>query len=86
MAFGEHLVGQGVLRAPRPPRTLDDLAVAIWLIAQSWIPFLDLTGDPQDPRQVSRAGDLVLVALEPYLTGKGRRALAGAGRRREETS
>ncbi len=76
VAFGEQLVAQGVLRPPRPPRTLHDLAVAIWLIAESWIGFLDLTGDPADPRQVARGADLVLVALEPYLTAKGRRAVA----------
>src|SRR6266545_3767161 len=52
VAFGEHLVAQGVLRPPRPPRTLRDLVVAIWLIAGSWIAFLDVTGDPGDQRQV----------------------------------
>jgi AcrR family transcriptional regulator len=81
VAFGEHLVAQGVLRPPRPPRTIGDLAVAIWLIAESWIGFLDLTGDPQDPRQVARGADLVLVALDPYLTAKGRRVLAAAAPR-----
>jgi TetR/AcrR family transcriptional repressor of uid operon len=75
VAFGEHLVAQGLLLPPRPPRTLYDLAVAVWLIAGSWIPFLDLTGDPADPRQVAGGADLVLVALDPYLTAKGRRAL-----------
>jgi AcrR family transcriptional regulator len=78
VAFGEHLVAQGVLRPPRPPRTIRDLALAIWLIAESWISFLDLTGDPQDPRQVARGADLVMVALDPYLTAKGRRALEAA--------
>jgi AcrR family transcriptional regulator len=78
VAFGEQLVAQGTLRPPRPPRTIGDLAVAIWLIAQSWIPFLDLTGDPQDPRQIARGADLVLVVLDPYLTAKGRRALEAA--------
>jgi AcrR family transcriptional regulator len=78
VAFGEHLVSQGLLRPPRPPRTLHDLAVAIWLIAESWIGFLDVTGDPSDPGQVARGADLVLVALEPYLTVKGRRTLQAA--------
>src|SRR5574341_155259 len=78
VTFGEKLVAQGMLRPPRPPRTIRDLAVAIWLIAQSWIGFLDLTGDPQDPRQVARGADLVLVALDPYLTAKGRRVLKTA--------
>jgi AcrR family transcriptional regulator len=75
VAFGERLAAQGVLRPPGPPRTLRDLAVAIWLIAESWIPFLDLTGDPADRRQMARGADLVLVALEPYLTATGRGAV-----------
>ena len=75
VAFGEQLAAQGLLRAPAPPRTLHDLAVAIWLIGQGWLPFLDVSGDPRDPRQVARGTDLVLVALAPHLTTKGRRAL-----------
>lgn len=78
VAFGEQLVAQGVLRPPGPPGTLHDLAVAIWLIAQGWLPFLDLTSDPQEPGEVARGTDLVLVALEPYLSPKGRRAFAAA--------
>ncbi len=78
VAFGEQLAAQGLLRVPAPPRTIHDLAVAIWLIGQGWLPFLDVTGDPGDPRQVARGTDLVLVALLPYLTTKGRRALEDA--------
>ncbi|HVS05789.1 MAG TPA: TetR/AcrR family transcriptional regulator [Candidatus Dormibacteraeota bacterium] len=72
LAFGKQLVAQGLVRLPRPPRTLRDLAVAIWLVAESWLPFLDVTGDPQDPRQVAKGTDLIMVVLEPYLTAKGR--------------
>jgi AcrR family transcriptional regulator len=72
-AFAEQLVWQKMLRPPLPPRTLEDLVVAIWLIAEGWLPFLDLTGgDPHDRQQVSRMNDLVMVALEPYLTDEGR--------------
>jgi AcrR family transcriptional regulator len=78
LTFGEQLVAQGMLRPPRPPRSLRDLTVALWLVAQGWLPFLDLTGDPQDPRQIARATELVLVVLDPYLTGKGRRAFEAA--------
>jgi AcrR family transcriptional regulator len=80
LAFGERLVAQGVMREPRAPRALGDLGVAIWLIATNWLSFLDVTGDPQDPRQVAKVEDLVLVALDPYLTARGRRQFERAGR------
>jgi AcrR family transcriptional regulator len=71
--FAEQLLWQGMIRAPLPPRTIDDLVVAVWLVSEGWQPFLDLTGDPQDPYQVSRGTDLVMVVIEPYLTDEGRR-------------
>ena len=70
LAFGEQLVASGALRRPRPPATLADLAVAVWLIGQSWLPFLEITGDPRDPAQLARGADLVLAVLGPYLTGR----------------
>jgi AcrR family transcriptional regulator len=75
LAFGERLADQGLMREPSPPRTLGDLGIALWLIAGNWLAFLDVTGDPQDPEQVARVGDLILVALHPYLTARGRREL-----------
>jgi AcrR family transcriptional regulator len=78
VAFGERLASQGLLRRPRPPSTLRDLAMAIWLLAENWLPFLDVTGDPEDPAQVAKVGDLISVAIDPYLTAKGRRALRNA--------
>jgi AcrR family transcriptional regulator len=68
--FAEGLVEHGLLRSPR---SLSDLTVAIWLIAENWITFLDITGDPDDPAQVARQADLVMVVLEPHLTPKARR-------------
>ncbi|HXP20606.1 MAG TPA: TetR/AcrR family transcriptional regulator [Streptosporangiaceae bacterium] len=68
LAFGDQLVAQGAARAPRPPRTTADLAVAIWLVSENWLSFLDVTGDPADPAQVARGADLILAVLEPYLT------------------
>jgi AcrR family transcriptional regulator len=78
LRFGEALAAQGVLRSPRPPSNLRDLVVAIWLVATSWLPFLDVTGDAQDPRQVAQGADLVLVVLSPYLTDEARRELAAS--------
>jgi len=78
-AFGDRLVVQGLVRPPKPPRTLRDLNLAVWLVAEGWLPFLDATGDPFDTNQVGRGGDLVLVVLESYLTAEGRRAVERAG-------
>jgi AcrR family transcriptional regulator len=80
VAFGERLTEQGIIRAPAPPATITDLATAVWLIAGSWLPFLEITGDPQDPGQVARSGDLVLAVLGPYLAGP---RTAGGDRREE---
>ena len=71
MAFGEHLAASGVIRRPAPPATIGDLAVAAWLIGTGWLPFLEITGNPQDPVQVARVGDLISAVLGPYLTGTG---------------
>jgi AcrR family transcriptional regulator len=78
LAFGERLVTQGVLRRPRPPRSLRDLVVAIWLIATNWIAFLDITGDAEDPAQVAKGADLVLVVLDSYLTDEARHTLGAS--------
>ena len=78
LAFGEHLVAQGVLRRPRPPRSLRDLVVAIWLIATNWVAFLDVTGDAQDPAQIAKGADLVLVVLDSYLTDEARHELSAS--------
>ncbi len=80
IAFGERLAAQGVIRLPEAPATMADLALGLWLIGSAWLPFLEITGDAQDPQQVARGADIVLAVLAPYLTTPG----AGA-RQTEET-
>jgi hypothetical protein len=70
--FAEQLVRQDMMRVPRPPRTLDDLITAVWLIAEGWHSFLEIAGDPEDPAQVARVTELLMVTLDPYLTDRGR--------------
>jgi len=67
LVFGEQLVAQGAIRPPQPPATIADLATGIWLVGASWLPFLEITGDPRDPGQVARGADLVMALLGPYL-------------------
>jgi AcrR family transcriptional regulator len=67
LAYGELLAAEGTIRLPRPPATIADLAVAVWLIGESWLSYLEITGDPEDPAQVARGADLVLAVLNPYL-------------------
>jgi AcrR family transcriptional regulator len=69
-AFAEQMVAQGLVR---PLDSLAELTTVIWLIAENWITFLDITGDPDDPAQVARQADLVRAVLEPHLTAKARR-------------
>lgn len=69
-ALAEQMVAQGLVR---PLDSLADLTTVIWLIAENWITFLDITGDPDDPAQVARQADLVRAVLEPHLTAKARR-------------
>ena len=67
--FAARLVDAGLVRPPRPPATLTHLTTAVWLIAENWLAFHDLLGEADDPG----GADLVLVALDPYLTARGRR-------------
>jgi AcrR family transcriptional regulator len=69
-ALAEQMVAQGLVR---PLDSLAELTTVIWLIAENWITFLDITGDPDDPAQVARQADLVRAVLEPHLTAKARR-------------
>jgi AcrR family transcriptional regulator len=76
--FALRLVDAGLVRPPRPPSTLAHLATAVWLIAENWLAFRDLLGEPDDPGAAADGADLVLVALDPYLTARGRRQWQGA--------
>lgn len=78
VAFAEQLVAQGMMRAPRPPHELRDLALAIWLVVEGWAGFVDVTGDPQDPAQIAKGTDLVTATLDAYLTDEGHRRFTGA--------
>jgi len=77
--FAQQCVEQGLVRVPRPPATLRQVSTAVWLVAENWLAFLDLVGDPSDPRQVAEGADLVLAVLDRYLTARGRRQWTQSG-------
>ena len=83
IAFGEALASQGILRTPNSPGTLKNISTALWLIGQSWIPFLDITGNPTNRREVARGVTVVLAVLEPYLTDRGRKIIEHARKQGE---
>lgn len=73
--YAHRLVRAGVLQAPTPPRTLEDLAVALWLVTEYWpthqvLLAADGVGAPR-PTGIRP----LLAVLGPYLTEQGARAL-----------
>jgi AcrR family transcriptional regulator len=74
VAYARRLVRAGVLQAPAPPRTLDDLVTALWLVAENWPAHLALTRDEKDPGRAPSGVRPMLAVLAPYLTEQGLRA------------
>lgn len=73
--YVQRLMRAGVLRPPAPPRTLDDLAVALWLLAEYWPTHRTLLGDDVAGHRQESGIRPMLVVLGPYLTEQGVRAL-----------
>ncbi len=73
--LGEQLDSIGALRYPVSSVVCKDVMIAVWLVFQSWITFLDVTGNPEDSVQVQRGADIVLAILKPYLSAKGLKIL-----------
>ena len=64
-AFGEQLVSARVLVRPD---SLTNLITIIWLISESWLTQLEVTGHAHDEGAFARQVDLILTVLDPYLT------------------
>jgi len=75
VAYARRLVRAGVLRPPAPPRTLDDLVTALWLVAENWPAHLALTRDAKDRGRSPSGVRPMLAVLAPHLTEQGMRAL-----------
>lgn len=73
--YVHRLVRAGMLRAPVPPRTLEDLAVALWLVTEYWPTHQALLAVDDPYGRLSAGIRPMLVVLGPYLTEQGVRAL-----------
>lgn len=85
-----HFIAGGVMRSPGAPAgaapdapdagdagdAVPELARAIWLLADFWLPFEELGGAEVGPQDLQRGIDLILLVLRPYLAGP---ALAAPG-------
>jgi hypothetical protein len=69
------LVRAGVIVPPALPRTLEDLAVALWLVAEYWPTHSAIVTDDVDRRRRESGIRPLLAVLGPYLTEQGLRAL-----------
>jgi AcrR family transcriptional regulator len=75
LAYARRLVVAGVLQPPAPPRTLEDLVTALWLVAEAWPAHLVLTRDEKEPGRPPSGIRPLLAVLAPHLTEHGLRAL-----------
>jgi AcrR family transcriptional regulator len=75
LAYARRLVVAGVLQPPVPPRTLDDLVTALWLVGGNWPSHLALTRDDKDGAGPPSGIRPLLAVLVPHLTEQGLRAL-----------
>lgn len=74
IGYARRLLAAGVLESPVPPRTLEDLVIALWLVAERWPAHLELMRDDGPWRPPSGVRPMLAV-LTPYLTEQGLRAL-----------
>jgi AcrR family transcriptional regulator len=60
-------VQAGVLNPPDDATVLPDLAIIIWLIADFWLPFVELEGKLDAPEYTHQGVRLILQTLRPYV-------------------
>jgi len=74
VSYARRLVTAGVLQWPTPPRTLDDLVTALWLVAEHWPAHQALARDGAATGPAPSGVRPLLAVLTPYLTEQGLRA------------
>jgi AcrR family transcriptional regulator len=79
--LGTKLIGAGLVRPFPSEHAQRQLMLTIWLVAENWLAFQELTGgiadhtDQLTPADLAEAADLVLALLTPQLTDLGRKEL-----------
>lgn len=63
----ETFVSAGVLRAPTDADEVTRLAELCWLIAEYWVPSLEIAGHKVDTHHINRGVELMLQVLAPYI-------------------
>ncbi len=66
-ALFAYFVQAGVLRQPEDITILPDLATIIWLIADFWLPYVELEGKLDAPEYTRQGVRLILQVLRPYI-------------------
>ena len=74
LAYARRLVRAGMLREPPPPRSLEDLVEAMWLVVENWKVHQMLMSDDGVNGWPSSGIRPLLAVLTPYLTQQGLRA------------
>jgi hypothetical protein len=68
---------------PTEPDVIEELAQISWILADFWLPFVELGGTQPGPEQTRQGEQLILRILRPYLTDK---ALAELGEANETSA
>ena len=70
-----------VLWEPEDPTVVPKLAKVFWLIAEFWLPFVEMREEKVGPERLQEGVDLMMQVLRPYMTEE---ALAELGSGRQE--
>jgi AcrR family transcriptional regulator len=58
----------GVLREPGDPTAVPKLAKMFWLIAEFWLPFVEMGEEAVGPERLQEGVELMMQILKPYMT------------------
>jgi AcrR family transcriptional regulator len=64
----ETFVDGGVLREIGDPATVPKLAKVFWLIAEFWLPFVEMGEEAMGPERLQEGVELMMQILKPYMT------------------